>query len=73
MRDAVNPSTQRAAAVEMRETAPQLDVHILEQVATSLGIGFIGTREPLERGTVGIGHLPVQIVLVHITLVHPFA
>ena len=46
VRNAVDPRAQRAAAVKLREAAPEVQVDLLEQVAPCLGIGFVCPREP---------------------------
>ncbi len=67
MGDTVHPGSQRTSPVEMREAAPQLQMNVLEQIAARLRVRLIRAREPVERGTVALGHLSVQIILARHT------
>jgi hypothetical protein len=50
----------------MPEATPQLQMNVLEQITTRLRVPLIRARQPVERGTVGIGRLAVQIFLAHL-------
>jgi hypothetical protein len=63
--DTVHPGSQRTSFIKMPEATPQLQMNVLEQVTTSVGVRLIRARQPVERGTVGIGRLFVQIILAH--------
>jgi hypothetical protein len=46
--ETVHPGSQRTSPVEIREAAPEMEMNILEQVTTCLGIELISSREPAE-------------------------
>jgi hypothetical protein len=48
MSDAVDPRPQRAAAIVLLETPPQLKINILAQVPALFRVSFVSPREPFE-------------------------
>jgi hypothetical protein len=42
-------------------------MNVLEQITTRLRIRLIRARQPVERGTVALGHFLVQIILARHT------
>jgi hypothetical protein len=63
VRDPVDPGAQRAPSVEGGKAAPHGEVDLLEQVEARIGVGFVGARQPLERGAIRRSCLGVQTVL----------
>ncbi len=63
--DAVYPGPQRTTPVEMRETAPQVKMNVLEQIAACFRIGLIRTRQPVQSSGISVSRLLVQFVLFH--------
>jgi hypothetical protein len=49
-----------------------MQMDILEQIAAHLGIKLVSSREPLERGAVGVRRLLVQGILTHISARYGF-
>ena len=43
-----------------------MEMNVLEQVTTRLGIKLISSRKPVECGTVGVRHLFIQSILAHV-------
>src|ERR1700721_1607407 len=61
--DTIDPCPQRTARIVLLETAPQLKMDVLAQVAALLWVSLVGARKPFERGTVFIRRDPVQVIL----------
>ena len=60
MGDAIDPRPQRAASIERRETSPNREVDVLEQIPAFVGIGLVGVREPLDRGAKRVEDLVIE-------------
>src|ERR1017187_5987467 len=60
---AIDPGAQRAARVPARETAPQRQVDLLEQVAAMVRVRLVGSGEPFQGGAVSFGGFAVPFVL----------
>ena len=63
VRDAVDPRKQTATAVKRFEAHPQLQVHLLKQISSFIGIGLITAGEPPDGGPVYGVCLRIQCVL----------
>jgi hypothetical protein len=48
VRNAINPSAERASGIEPRKAPPQLKMNLLNEITALLRIGFISMREPLD-------------------------
>jgi hypothetical protein len=62
MGNAVDPGAKGATAIEAVKTAPQGYVDFLQKIAPDVGIGFVGARQPFQRGTVGLGRFLIEII-----------
>lgn len=60
MGDAIDPRPQGAAPIERRQTPPNREVDVLEQIPAFVGIGFVSVREPLDRGAKRVENLMIE-------------
>jgi len=58
--DAIDPRPQGAAPIERRQTPPNREVDVLEQIPEFVGIGFVSVREPLDRGAKRVENLMIE-------------
>lgn len=77
MGNAVGPGTERAAAVVVSQTAPEIEMNILAQVLALAGVSFISSGKAVEGGAIVADDLLVELVLfdvsAHIKIVSLFA
>jgi hypothetical protein len=60
----VDPSPQAATVIEPLQAAPQFDVHLLEQIALPVWVGFIPADQAAHRLPVLSLSLNVEPILI---------
>src|SRR4051812_20304655 len=63
--NAIHPRPQRAIAGESLQAAPDGEMNVLEQIEPLVAIGFIRSRQPLQRRAVSASRFLVQNILRH--------
>jgi hypothetical protein len=62
MGNAINPGSQRAPGIEFFKTAPQLKMNLLQQIAATVSISFVGVSKPFKCRAIFRGYLLVKLV-----------
>ncbi len=58
----IDPGPQRATRIEPLEAPPKLEMDFLDEVAPLFRVGFVGPRQPFQRGAVLVRGFPVAIM-----------
>jgi hypothetical protein len=60
VRDAIDPRAQRALTIETIEALPEIQVDVLEEILTLVGVEFGRARESLDRRAQGLDGLVIK-------------
>ena len=63
VRHAIEPGAERASPIKSAEAPPQGDVNLLQQVAPQIGITLVSASQPLQRGSIRLNRLLIELVL----------